>query len=286
MQQFYQYIDFSSTKSQKHGVLPIRFFESSLLRLAKELGFTQEEIEKNDVGWEDTKLVMKHLTEPYKRKQFICDHHSYIGIPDLGTDLMKEVFENCFEGYESFDDFAKVVAMLHGTGVIDANNEYICDFLITNLIQDAITTRDELYQLLVKSQLSKDDASLVCRETRLCGRGQLSKFSEYKLKEVGVEEKYINFMKQISYIFHKGHTVAHIRLAIKIAKIYLEDPLRYYKAYFTINKQKLLKIDKNHDFIRGFSENRSTDLEEIYLAAIDLIERGYNPKQMIEEVLK
>lgn len=271
--------DFSSTKSQKHGTLPIRFFECSLIKLAKELGFTQERIEKNEVGWEDTKLVIQHLTEPYKRKQFIYNHHSYVGIPDLGTDLAKEVFENCFEGYESFDDFVKVVAMLHGTGVIDANKTSLCD-------KDVIATRDELYRLLIKSQLSKDDALLVCRETRLCGKGQLSKLSEYKLIEAGVEDKYIDFIRNTSYIFHKGHAVAHTRLMIKIAKIYLEDPLRYYKVYFAINKQKLLKMDKNYDFLKGFSENRSTDLEEIYLAAIDLIERGFNPKQLIEEVLK
>ena len=71
----------------------------------------------------------------------------------------------------------------------------------------------------------------------------------------------------------------------QIAKIYLEDPLRYYKAYFAINKQKLLKMDKNYDFLKGLSESKSTDMEEVYLAAIDLIERGYDPKQLIAEVL-
>ena len=92
-------------------------------------------------------------------------------------------------------------------------------------------------------------------------------------------------MRHISYIFNKGHTVAHTRLAIKLAKIYLEEPLRYYKAYFTLNKEKLLKMDKNYDFVKGLSESKSTDMEEIYLACIDLVERGHDPKTLITEVL-
>lgn len=288
--------DFSSTKSHKHANLPIRYFENDLIELAKELGFTQEEIEKNDVSWEDAKMVMKYLTLPCEKskpsfytkkykKRFVCNHHPYIGIPDLGTNLLEEVFNIYFECYESFDDFIKVMAMIHGTGVIKANDEYVCDFIITNLIEDAIATRDELYNFLIKSQVSKDDALLICRETRLCGKGHLSKLSEFKLREAGVDEKYIDFMRNISYTFHKAHIVAHTRLAIKIAKIYIAEPLRYYKAYFTVNKEKLFKMDKKYDFIRGLSESKSTDMEEVYLAAIDLIERGYNPEALIKEVL-
>ena len=51
------------------------------------------------------------------------------------------------------------------------------------------------------------------------------------------------------------------------------------------DKEKLLKMDKKCDFLKGLSESKSTDVEEVYLAAVDLIERGYDPKQLIAEVL-
>lgn len=288
--------DFSSAKFHEHATLPIRYFEDHLIQLATELGFTQEEVEKNDVSWEDTETVMKCLFSPDReselsfyakkyKKMPICNHRPYIGIPDLGTALMEETINDDFECYESFDDFVKVVAMIHGTGVVEANGEYVCDFIITNLIEDAIATRDELYHYLMNSQLSKEDALLVYRETSSYDETSLSKLSESKLKEAGVDEKYIDFMNRVTYLFYKGHSVAHTRLAVKVAKIYLEEPLRYYKAYFTLHKENLLKMDIDYDFIKGLSESKLTDREEVYLAAVDLMERGYDPKQLIEEVL-
>lgn len=37
--------------------------------------------------------------------------------------------------------------------------------------------------------------------------------------------------------------------------------------------------------MKGLSESKSTDMEEVYLAAVDLMERGYDPRQLIKEVL-
>lgn len=288
--------EFSSAKFHEHATLPIRYFESNLIQLATVLGFTQEEIEKNDVSWEDTEEVMKCLTlsdteselrfyaKKYK-KMPICNHRPYIGIPDLGTALMEKTFNDDFECYESFDDFVKVVAMIHGAGVVEANEYYVCDCFIASFIGDAIATRDELYHFLINSQLSKEDALLVYREVVSHCEGSLSKLSESKLKEAGVDEQYIDFMNRVTYLFYKGHSVAHTRLAVKVAKIYLEESLRYYKAYFTLNKEKLLKMNTNYDFVKGLYESKLTDMEEVYLAAVDLMERGYDPKQLIEEVL-
>lgn len=289
--------DFSSTKSGKHVAIPIRYYESDLIKLAKELGMTQEALDDPSINEKDLEKIIKCLsstktdekisyyTNHYK-KISVCEHLPFIGIPDLGQPVLRDMlgaWSNVFKD----DNFIKVMNMFHGTGVYDGNialaQKTCCGD--TKALEKCITSRDELYQFLIKSQLRKDDALLICRETRLCGKGHLSKLSECKLKEAGVEDEYINFMKHISYIFHKGHMVAHTRLAIKIAKIYLEEPLRYYKALFTINKEKLLKMNKNYDFIKGLSEFKSTDMEEVYLAAIDLIERGYDPKQLIVEVL-
>lgn len=288
--------DFSSAKSHEHATLPIRYFEDDLIQLATELGFTQKEIEKNDVSWEDTEAVMKCLFSPdteselsfYAKKYKkipICNHRPYIGIPDLGTALMEKTFNDDFECYESFDDFVKVVAMIHGKEVVEANEYYVCDCFINSFIGDAIATRDELYHFLMNSQLNKEDALLVYRETCSHGETSLSKLSESKLKEAGVDEQYIDFMNHVTDLFYKGPSVAHTRLAIKVAKIYLEEPLRYYKAYFTLHKENLLKMDIDYDFIKGLSESNPPDREEVYLAAVDLMERGYDPRQLMKEVL-
>lgn len=119
-----------------------------------------------------------------------------------------------------------------------------------------------------------------------CWLGNLTEENELKLKKAGVDEKYIEFLKTIKYIFHKGHSVGHTRLIIKIAKIYLNDPLRYYKAYFSINKAKLSQVYEDYRKNKILITDKVNGINEIYLAIIDLIERGYNPKILIDEVLK
>lgn len=289
---------FSSNKSYKNEKLHIQYFESDLIKLAIELGFTQKEIESNDVSLEDTKLIMKYLTgsndlseysdynKDYKRIN-ICNHLPFIGIPELGSKLFFEVFNEDFECFESFDDFAKIYAMLHGTRVIYANVHHVCEFLVNSLIEEAIATRDDLYNLLINyNKLNKEDVINICRETCFAGRGNLTEENELKLKKAGVDEKYIEFLKTIKYIFHKGHSVGHTRLIIKIAKIYLNDPLRYYKAYFSINKAKLSQVYEDYRKNKILITDKVNGINEIYLAIIDLIERGYNPKILIDEVLK
>ena len=287
---------FSSTKTYKHKRLPIKFFQNDLIKLAKQLDFKQDELEDNNININDVLKVMNCLSlsldsdgllyDEFYKKNFICHHVPFIGISDLSLKPFVYVIYQSFEGYVALDDLIKAVAMSHGTGVLSANINYICETLLINEdISQTISTRDELYNILIESQLNKDDVLLILRETRLHGDGHLSELSEFKLKQAGVDENYINFFKNISYIFYKGHTVSHVRAEVKIALIYLSDPLRYYKAYFTINKDKLLKMDKEYDFIKGFSLAKSTDLEELYLAGIDLMERGYNPRKLIEDVL-
>ena len=91
-------------------------------------------------------------------------------------------------------------------------------------------------------------------------------------------------MKNIGYIFHKGHVLGHTKLEFIIAKIYLEDPIRYYRAFFSLHKDLMASISENDDFIKCLVETRNNELEKIYLAIIDLMERGFNPKKLISEI--
>ena len=87
-------------------------------------------------------------------------------------------------------------------------------------------------------------------------------------------------MKSIRYIFHKGHVVGYTKLEFIIAKIYLEDPIRYYRAYFSLHNDLMAQISENDDFIKRLVDTR----KKIYLGIIDLIERGFNPKKLIREI--
>lgn len=111
--------------------------------------------------------------------------------------------------------------MMHGTGVRDNSKR----------LNVQIYSRDDLFKFLKKNQLTDDDALIICRETRLSGEGHLSALSEEKIKEAGVNENSIEFMRSIHYIFVKAHGIANLKMLLKLAKTYLEEPKMFYEAF-------------------------------------------------------
>ena len=260
----------------------INFKLNPTVQLAIELGLTQEDL--NNANIYETEIIKcldkKYYSKHYLKEQFF-EHQAFIGLPTLGSDLLQEFLRE----YEisNFNDLIKLIGFLYGTRVYDSCEENLVDTDKPN-INDCITYRDDIFKLLKQNQFNDFDASIICRETRANGAGHLSSLSEDKLKEAGVEEKYINFLKGISYIFHKGHVIGHMKLEFALAKIYLEDPVRYYKAYFSLNKDLLNRINENDDFIKLVAETIDYNSETFYLGIIDLIERGENINKILREL--
>ena len=85
---------------------------------------------------------------------------------------------------------------------------------------------------------------------------------------------YIEFMRSLSYIFMRGHVVAELKMLLKLAKIYLEEPKRFYEVYFSVNKEALLKVGDYSDLIKTYIKSRNTELEPICIALVDKEERN------------
>ena len=272
--------DYSSTHEYANNKLHIKFYKNDLVCLAKELGITQSQIESNVFDKEE---IIKCLDKDYYsqkyKKRYAFSNTAFMGINDLDSGI----FETLHDEFkpQTFDEVTKLICMMHGTGVYDASEENLISNFDHPDLNECICSRDELFQFLKNNQFNDEDAVLMCRETRINGSGHLSEFSENKLTSALVESKYIDFMKSVSYLFHKGHVVGHIRLGFIIAKTYLEDPKRYFEAYFTIHKEMLMRIDENDNFIKKLMETKCLELEIGYALIIDLLERGIDAKQLI-----
>ena len=57
---------------------------------------------------------------------------------------------------------------------------------------------------------------------------------EQAMAEVGVPEWFMESCRKIKYMFPKGHAVAYVTMALRVAWFKLHEPLAYYCAYFTI----------------------------------------------------
>lgn len=276
--------DYSSNYSKKRSCqnYEMRMLTNPLVELAIKLGIDQEDIDINNVDQKEIIrcLDKKHYANLYL-KQLIFEHQAFIGLPALGSNMLQDYLKDY--KVDNFDELADLICLMHGTKVYDSCKDNLVDINKPN-VNDCITSRDDLFKFLKTNQFSDEDAVIICRETRINGSGHLSSLSETKLIEAGVEEKYINFMKGIRYIFHKGHVVGHTKLEFIIAKIYLEDPIRYYKAYFSLHKDLIAQISENDDFIKRLVETKNYELEKIYLSIIDLMERGFDPIELIKEI--
>lgn len=250
----------SGKKLEEEGFF--KLLESKELKLAKLLGFKQKDFEQppDDIS-EILKCFDKNYYSSHYKKKHIADHQAFIGLGELGNVKIQE--QVCKENVKTFGDLVRVVTMMHGTGVRDNSKR----------LNVQIYSRDDLFEYLKKNQLTDDDALIVCRETRLSGEGHLSALSEEKLKEAGVNENSIEFMRSIHYIFVKAHGIANLKILLKLAKAYLEESKSFYEAYFTLDKEAALISANTDDLIRKLVEAKSTKDEELYYSLIDYQER-------------
>ena len=250
----------SGKKLEEEGFF--KLLESKELKLAKLLGFKQKDFKQPPVDISEMlKCFDKNYYSSHYKKKHIADHQAFIGLGELGNVKIQE--QVCKENVKTFDDLVRVVTMMHGTGVRDNSKR----------LNAQIYSRDDLFKFLKKNQLTDDDALIICRETRLSGEGHLSALSEEKLKEVGVNESSIEFMRSILHIFVKAHAIANLKMLLKLSKIYLEEPKRFYEAYFTLDKEAALKSANTDDLIKKLVEAKSTKDEEFYYFLIDYQER-------------
>jgi DNA polymerase III alpha subunit (gram-positive type) len=250
----------SGKKLEEEGFF--KLLESKELKLAKLLGFKQNDFEQPPVDISEIfKCFDKNYYSSHYKKKHIADHQAFIGLGELGNVKIQE--QVCKENVKTFDDLVRVVTMMHGTGVRENSKR----------LNVQIYSRDDLFKFLKKNQLTDDDALIICRETRLSGEGHLSALSEEKLKEAGVNENSVDFMRSIHYIFVKAHAIANLKMLLKLAKTYLEEPKRFYEAYFTLDKEAALRSANTDDLIRKLVEAKSTKDEELYYSLIDYQER-------------
>lgn len=62
------------------------------------------------------------------------------------------------------------------------------------------------------------------------------------MKEHDVPDWYIESCKKIKYMFPKGHAVAYVMMAMRIAYFKVYYPRAYYATYFLLERMILMQI--------------------------------------------
>lgn len=151
------------------------------------------------------------------------------GIPEFGTKFVRQMLVDTKP--KSFADLVRISGLSHGTDVwLNNAQEYIKNG-DTNL-EGCISLRDNIMLYLIQCGLPPKDAFFITERVRK-GKG-LRPEEEAQMRQFKVPNWYIESCKKIKYMFPKGHAVAYVTMAVRIAWYKVYYPLHYYATFFSV----------------------------------------------------
>jgi DNA polymerase-3 subunit alpha (Gram-positive type) len=151
------------------------------------------------------------------------------GLPEFGTKFVRGMLLDTMP--QTFSDLVRISGLSHGTDVWLNNAQYFIKEGLTTL-KDCISTRDDIMIYLIYKGLPPQDAFTIMEKVRK-GKG-LGEKDEELMRNNSVPDWYIESCKKIKYMFPKGHAVAYVMMAMRIAYYKVYYPEAYYSTFFTV----------------------------------------------------
>ncbi|MBR3692970.1 MAG: PolC-type DNA polymerase III, partial [Erysipelotrichales bacterium] len=152
-----------------------------------------------------------------------------IGLPEFGTKFVRGMLEDTLPS--SFAELVQISGLSHGTDVWLNNAKDLIDTGNYKLM-DVIGCRDDIMNTLIQQYDMQKKMAFDIMESVRKGRGLKPEMLE-AMKECNVPQYYIDSCLKIKYLFPKGHAVAYVLSALRIAWFKVHHPHYYYAAYFT-----------------------------------------------------
>ena len=155
------------------------------------------------------------------------------GIPEFGTGFVRQMLIETRP--TTFAELVRISGLSHGTNVwLNNAQEFVKNGQAT--LSQIITVRDDIMNYLIDQGIEKGTAFKIMEFVRK-GKPKKEPDSWQKhselMKEKGVPEWYIESCRRIEYMFPKGHAVAYVMMAMRIAYFKVHQPLAFYAAFLS-----------------------------------------------------
>lgn len=188
------------------------------------------------------------------------------GVPEFGTPFVRQMLVDTKP--TTFAELVRISGLSHGTDVwLNNAQEFVRNGTAT--LSEVISVRDDIMNYLIDQGLDKGTSFKIMEFVR---KGQPSKnpdgwkkFSDLMM-EHKVKEWYIESCRRIKYMFPKGHAVAYVMMAMRIAYFKVHYPLEFYAAYFSrkydaFNYEVMSDIGKVKEKLEELSREPKLDVK-------------------------
>ena len=161
-------------------------------------------------------------------EEILCNTGTY-GVPEFGTAFVRGMLEETKP--HTMEELLRISGLSHGTDVWLGNaQEIIASGTAT--LSECVCCRDDIMNYLIDRGV-KPKLAFTTMESVRKGKG-LKPEMEEAMTEVQVPDWFMDSCKKIKYMFPKGHAVAYVTMALRVAWFKVHHPLAYYCAYFTV----------------------------------------------------
>ena len=151
------------------------------------------------------------------------------GVPEFGTAFVRNMLEETKP--HTMEELIRISGLSHGTDVWVGNAQEIIRQGLAPL-SECICCRDDIMNALLAYGLEPFDSFKAMEDVRK-GKGLTPQLEE-EMKKHNVPAWFIDSCKKIKYMFPKGHAVAYVTMALRIAWYKVYRPAAYYCAYYTV----------------------------------------------------